>query len=314
MYCLSDDAAVEDLVFGSHGLLNLVPEGVVVIDLSTIDPATSAKEREAFEAKGHAFLDAPVFGTKGEAEGAGLWIVVGGPRDVFEHALPVFEAISETVHYMGSGGSGAADNQMVALRLDVTNVYEPRVVEKAWDTAHPNSLEDANHPSVGCVVLNLLEIDNNAELQEQCIQNIQEIGALTRARGISLMVEPLVMKTNPEGGSTSVSDPEKIATLVRQAVELGADIIKVDPVEPMERFAEVVAIAHPKPVLVRGGGKVTTRELLERTKIAIEVGAKGVVYGRNVVQHQNPGSLVAALQAIVHNNASVDDALALVKE
>lgn len=210
--------------------------------------------------------------------------------------------------------AGLAANQIVALRLDVTNVYEPRVVGKAWDTAHPNTLEDANHPSVGCVVLNLLEVDNNTQLQEQCIQNIQEIGALARARGISLMVEPLVMKTNPEGGSASVSDPEKIATLVRQAVELGADIIKVDPVEPMERFAEVVAIAHPIPVLVRGGGKVTTKELLERTKIAIEVGAKGIVYGRNVVQHAYPGSLVAALRAIVHDNASVDDALTLVKE
>lgn len=121
MYCLSDDAAVEDLVFGTHGLLDLVPEGATVIDLSTIDPATSAKEREAFEAKGHAFLDAPVFGTKGEAEGAGLWIVVGGPRDVFDHALPLFEVISETVHYMGSGGSGAAmklvGNLLVASQL-----------------------------------------------------------------------------------------------------------------------------------------------------------------------------------------------------
>lgn len=210
--------------------------------------------------------------------------------------------------------AGLAENQVVALRLDVTNVYEPRVVEKAWDTAHPNTLADADHPSVGCVVLNLLEVDNNAALQEQCIANIQEIGALARARGISLMVEPLVMTTNPEGGSSSVSDPEKIATLVRQAVELGADIIKVDPVEPMERFAEVVAIAHPIPVLVRGGGKVTTRELLERTKTAMDVGARGVVYGRNVVQHPNPGSLIQALQAIVHHNASVDDALALVKE
>lgn len=128
------------------------------------------------------------------------------------------------------------------------------------------------------------------------------------------MVEPLVMTSNPEGGSTSVSDPEKIATLVRQAVELGADIIKVDPVEPMERFAEVVAIAHPIPVLVRGGGKVTTRELLERTSIAIQVGARGVVYGRNVVQHPHPETLIAALQAIVHDGASIDDALALVKE
>lgn len=210
--------------------------------------------------------------------------------------------------------SGLADSQIVALRLDVTNVYEPRVVAKAWDTAHPNTLADAEHSSVGCVVLNLLEVDNNPALQEQCIANIQEIGALARSRGISLMVEPLVMTSNPDGGSSSVTDPEKIATLVRQAVELGADIIKVDPVEPMERFAEVVEIAHPVPVLVRGGGKVTTRELLERTRTAVDVGARGVVYGRNVVQHPDPASLVSALRAIVHESASVDDAFALVKE
>lgn len=121
MYCLSDDKAVDDLVFGSHNLLELVPNGAVVIDLSTIDPETSAKERQAFEAKGHSFLDAPVFGTKGEAEGGGLWIVVGGPRDVFDSVLPLFQAISETVHYMGEGGKGTAmklvGNLLVASQL-----------------------------------------------------------------------------------------------------------------------------------------------------------------------------------------------------
>lgn len=121
MYCLSDDKAVDDLVFGSHNLLELVPSGAVVIDLSTIDPETSAKERQAFEAKGHSFLDAPVFGTKGEAEGAGLWIVVGGPQSVFDSVLPLFQAISETVHYMGEGGKGTAmklvGNLLVASQL-----------------------------------------------------------------------------------------------------------------------------------------------------------------------------------------------------
>jgi len=121
MYCLSDDAAVDDLVFGSHKLLEHVPAGAVIIDLSTIDPETSNRERVAFEAKGHAFLDAPVFGTKGEAEGAGLWIVVGGPKDVFDSALALFQAISETVHYMGAGGKGTSmklvGNLLVASQL-----------------------------------------------------------------------------------------------------------------------------------------------------------------------------------------------------
>jgi 3-hydroxyisobutyrate dehydrogenase-like beta-hydroxyacid dehydrogenase len=121
MYCLSDDKGVHDLVFGAHNLLEHVPAGAVVIDLSTIDPETSNTERAAFEAKGHDFLDAPVFGTKGEAEGAGLWIVVGGPKAVFDSALPLFEAISETVHYMGEGGKGTSmklvGNLLVASQL-----------------------------------------------------------------------------------------------------------------------------------------------------------------------------------------------------
>jgi class I fructose-bisphosphate aldolase len=255
-------------------------------------------------------MDLGIFGARSFANGIenlpqAFASIVGAGPDVIQVNPGGFRTLKD---------AGLAHDQVIALRLDVTNVYEPRVVEKAWDTAHPNTLADAEHPSVGCVVLNLLELDNNAALQEQCISNIQEIGALARSRGISLMVEPLVMATNPEGGSSSVSDPEKIATLVRQAVELGADIIKVDPVEPMERFAEVVEIAHPIPVLVRGGGKVTTRELLERTATAIQVGARGVVYGRNVVQHPDPASVISALKAIVHRGASVDDALALVNE
>jgi len=121
MYCLADDKAVDDLVFGSHTLLDRVPQGATVVDLSTIDPATSDRVRAAFEAKGHDFLDAPVFGTKGEAEGAGLWIVVGGPKEVFDRIEPLFHAISATVHYMGKGGHGTAmklvGNLLVASQL-----------------------------------------------------------------------------------------------------------------------------------------------------------------------------------------------------
>jgi DhnA family fructose-bisphosphate aldolase class Ia len=255
-------------------------------------------------------MDLGIFGARSFSNGIenlpeAFATIVGANPDVIQVNPGGFRTLKD---------AGLADSITVALRLDVTNVYEARRVTKAWDTAHANTLEDAHHPSVGAVVLNLLELDANAELQEQCIQNIQEIGALARQRGISLMVEPLVMTTNPEGGSSSVGDVDAIATLVRQAVELGADIIKVDPVDPMTSFGEVVQIATPIPVLVRGGGKVTTRELLERTKTAMEVGARGVVYGRNVVQHPHPASLIAALAAIVHSNASVDDALALVKE
>jgi class I fructose-bisphosphate aldolase len=197
----------------------------------------------------------------------------------------------------------------IALRLDVTNVYEARSIDHAWNTANVSTLRDAFDNKVKVVVLNLLNLDENSRLQEQCIQNIQIIGAKCREEGIPLMVEPLVMSAKSGSGSSSVGDVNKIAALVRQAVELGADLIKVDPTDPMSDFGEIVEIASGVPVLVRGGGSVPPRELLERTRTAMDAGASGVVYGRNVVQHPTPAKFIKAIRAIVHKNATVDEAM-----
>jgi 3-hydroxyisobutyrate dehydrogenase-like beta-hydroxyacid dehydrogenase len=108
MYCLSHDAAVEQVVFGEDGILDGVSEGQIAIDMSTVHPDTSVEENRNYVPNGVDFLDAPVFGSKGEAEAGGLWIVVGGRKDVFDRARPVFEPISASVHYMGETGKGAS--------------------------------------------------------------------------------------------------------------------------------------------------------------------------------------------------------------
>lgn len=122
MYCLGDDTAVSDVVFGDGGVVEHVKDSQVVVDLSTIDPDTSAQESQAFSERGVSFLDAPVFGSKGEAQAGGLWIVVGGDRAVYDRALEVLEPISETTHYMGDAGSGAkmklVGNLIVAAQLE----------------------------------------------------------------------------------------------------------------------------------------------------------------------------------------------------
>ncbi|MBG6215416.1 3-hydroxyisobutyrate dehydrogenase-like beta-hydroxyacid dehydrogenase [Cryobacterium sp. CAN_C3] len=121
MYCLSNDAAVRAVVLEEGGLASVVDSSSIVIDLSTISPEASAAEREAYEANGVRFLDAPVFGSRGEANSGGLWIVVGGDVDVFDEAKNVLEPISETVHLMGPGGSGVrmklVGNLVVASQL-----------------------------------------------------------------------------------------------------------------------------------------------------------------------------------------------------
>ena len=77
-----------------------------------------------------------------------------------------------------------------------------------------------------------------------------------------MMVEPLVFKENQDAGGYMVNgDEEKIMPLVRQAVELGADIIKADPTDDVSQYHRVVEVAGEIPVLVRGGGKVSDEEV-----------------------------------------------------
>ena len=250
-------------------------------------------------------LDLGVFGDRSFAKGI----------ENLATALPQILAGKPDVIQLNPGGLKIFNklklktNVAIALRLDVTNVYEARDIDYAWDTANIASLDLANDKNVACVVLNLLNLDENSRLQEQCIQNIQLVVAKCKKAAIPIMVEPLVMTAKAGAGSASVGDVNKIASLVRQAVELGADIIKVDATTPMSDFHQVVEIASGVPVLVRGGGQVTPRELIERTRIAIDSGASGVVYGRNVVQHANPAKFIKSIRSIVHQDATVDEAM-----
>ena len=122
LYCLSDDKAVEELVWGPEGVLAGVRPGQIAIDMTTVHPDTSRKEYAAYAERGVEFLDAPVFGSKGEAANAGLWIVAGGKREVFDAARPILEKLSETTHYMGKNGQGSSmklvGNLVVAFQLE----------------------------------------------------------------------------------------------------------------------------------------------------------------------------------------------------
>jgi class I fructose-bisphosphate aldolase len=129
-----------------------------------------------------------------------------------------------------------------------------------------------------------------------------------------LMVEPLVFKSNAAAGGYMVDgDLSKIVPLVRQAVELGADVIKADPTDDVRVYHQVIEIAGGIPVLVRGGGKAPDSEILERTEALVRQGAAGIVYGRNVIQHDNPAGMTKALMAIVHDGASAADAANFLK-
>lgn len=198
----------------------------------------------------------------------------------------------------------------LVLRTDIANVYGKQLPEKLFSRIIHAPLEQAIRLDAACVVANLFMLPNQPEVWEQCVQNIMTLKPLCERYGMPLMVEPLVMQDNTEKGGYMVDgDIDKILPLVRQAIELGADVIKADPCDDVSEYHRVIEIAAGKPVLVRGGGRVPDREILERTYQLMKQGAKGIVYGRNVIQHENPGGMTRALMAVVHDGASPDDAM-----
>ena len=85
-----------------------------------------------------------------------------------------------------------------------------------------------------------------------------------------------------------------------------------DRCDDVSEYHRVIEIAQGVPVLVRGGGKVSDQEILTRTSALMAQGAKGIVYGRNVIHHADPAGMTKALMAVVHQGASVEEALAMI--
>src|SRR5438309_7070135 len=122
IYMLSNDQAVEDVVFGAKGILSGIREGQIAIDMSTVLPATSLREQEAYAKRGVNFLDVPVFGSKQESAEAKLWIMAAGNNAIFEKVKPVLAKLGQTVHYFGKNGNATSmklvGNLIVALELE----------------------------------------------------------------------------------------------------------------------------------------------------------------------------------------------------
>jgi DhnA family fructose-bisphosphate aldolase class Ia len=200
----------------------------------------------------------------------------------------------------------------LVLRTDVANVYGSQLPRTLYSRMIDEPLLQAVRLDATCVVVNLFRIPDQPEVSDQCIQNILRIKPQCDHYGIPLMIEPLVFQPNTKAGGYMVDgDPAKIIPLVRQSVELGADIVKADPTDDVEDYHRVIEIAGGIPVLVRGGGKASELEILVRTRELIVQGASGIVYGRNIIQHPSPAKITKALMAIVHEGASVDAAMGI---
>lgn len=201
----------------------------------------------------------------------------------------------------------------LVLRADVANVYGADVPPRLFSELLEHAVERALVLDAACVVVNLLSLPEREELLHACVRNVSALRAACDPVGMPLMVEPLAMKPGT-GGYGVDGDPGKIVPLVRQAVELGADVVKADPTDDLDDYPRVIEAAGGRPVLTRGGGRVSDEELLSRTENLMRIGAAGIVYGRNVIQHERPVAMTRALMAVVHEGVSAARALTLLRD
>jgi len=104
--CVTGTPQVEEIVYGTTGLLSAARDGLIVVDTSTAEPASTAKMRKDFDAKHALFVDAPLARTPVEAEQGRLNTMVGADDAVFARLRPVLSAFCENVIHAGPPGSG----------------------------------------------------------------------------------------------------------------------------------------------------------------------------------------------------------------
>lgn len=120
--CVSDTAAVENVLFGAGGVQESLAPGMVVVDSSTISPSSTRKFAERVRAKGAEYVDAPVTGSKAGAENATLIFIVGGEDPAIETLKPLFAAMGKKFFRMGDSGKGQAAK--LAMNLQIALIYE----------------------------------------------------------------------------------------------------------------------------------------------------------------------------------------------
>lgn len=148
--CLPLPHSIIDVYEGENGLIAGASEGKIVIDHSTVSPELNKRVSEQLEARGAAFIDAPVSGGPMGAEAGTLTIMCGGKEQAFEKTLPVLKAVGDYVVHVGETGSGSVikliNNMLVGVHM---SALSEAFVLGAKANIHPEVLFDIIKRSSG---------------------------------------------------------------------------------------------------------------------------------------------------------------------
>jgi class I fructose-bisphosphate aldolase len=151
-----------------------------------------------------------------------------------------------------------------------------------------------------------IHVNIGDEMERQMLSDFGMVSSRAREWGI-----PLLAMIYPRGEKIANEyDPGVLKHAARLGAELGADIVKISYSGSVESFREVIAGCRV-PVVIAGGEKMESdKQILETVRGSIDAGGSGVSIGRNIFQHQDPTRMVGAISMIVHEEATVEQALA----
>ncbi len=150
-----------------------------------------------------------------------------------------------------------------------------------------------------------IHINIGADEEPEMLQDARRVVESSREWGL-----PLIAMMYPRGKKIKDENaPEVVNIAVRAGAELGADIVKTNYTGDIDSFKYIVKSVHV-PVIIAGGPKTDTiQDLLQLVYDSIQAGGKGVAFGRNVFQAEDPTKIVKALSKIVHHNYTVGEVL-----
>jgi predicted phospho-2-dehydro-3-deoxyheptonate aldolase len=225
------------------------------------------------------------------------------------------ENMQETVTSLVKGGADAfVLHKGIAKRVNVENAA--LIVHlSAISNLTPNSQCKTQVCTVQEAVrlgADAVSVHVNVGAQDECIM-LATLGRV--ADECDQYGMPLLAMIYPRGPKIPKEhNPTAVAHAARIGAELGADIIKTNYTGDPDTFKHVLE-GCPAPVIIAGGPKTETpQETLQMVYDSMMVGAAGLSIGRNVFEHKNQTLMVKALVAIVHNNATVEQASKIVGE
>ena len=151
LLCVSDDAAVEQVLFGPNGAASQLSADSVVLDCSTIAPATAQRCAKRLAYQNVHYLDAPVTGGTEGAKRGSLTVLVGGARELLERVQSILEVIGGSIHHFGDVGRGQqvkAVNQ-VLVAGSYAAVAEAMALGQRLDLPMPQVIDALKNGAAG---------------------------------------------------------------------------------------------------------------------------------------------------------------------